>query len=108
MVELTLSAAESRWFSDLVVEDLFAAGLEYAGEEDETRPNWVMRCDPRDDRMLVFSKKFWMEKGNEVKFRYRVRAVTAGEFALPGVAVDAMYAPAVRARRAPGRVVVRR
>ena len=108
VVELTLSAAETRWFSDLVVEDLFAAGLEYAGEEDETRPNWVMRVDPRDDRMLVFSKKFWMEKENEVKFRYRVRAVTAGEFALPGVAVDAMYAPAVRARRAPGRVVVRR
>ena len=108
VVELTLSAAESRWFSDLVVEDLFAAGLEYAGEEGDARPNWVMRYDARDDRMLVFSKRFWMEKGNEVKFRYRVRAVTAGEFALPGVAVEAMYAPAVRARRAPGRVVVRR
>lgn len=108
VVELTLTAAESRWFSDLVVEDLFAAGLEYAGEEGETRPNWVMRVDPRDDRMIVFSKKFWMEKENEVKFRYRVRAVTAGEFALPGAAVEAMYAPAVRARRAPGRALVHR
>ena len=56
----------------------------------------------------AFGTALWMEKENEVKFRYRVRAVTAGEFALPGVAVDAMYAPAVRARRAPGRVVVRR
>ena len=108
VVDVVLTAKESRWFSDLVVEDLFAAGLEYAGEEGDTKPNWVMRYDARDDRMLVFSKRFMMEKDHEVRFSYRVRAVTAGEFALPGVAVEAMYAPAVRARRAPGRVVVRR
>ena len=66
-----------------------------------------MRSDARDDRMLVFSKKFKLEKGREAKFRYPVRVVSAGEFVLPGPSVEGMYHPALRARRIPGRIVVR-
>ena len=68
---------------------------------------WVMRSDARDDRMLVFSKKFTLEKGHEAKFRYQVRVVSAGEFVLPGPSVEGMYHPALHARRVPGRIVVR-
>ena len=67
----------------------------------------MMRSDARDDRMLVFSKKFHMERNGEVKFCYPLRVVSAGEFALPGVAAEAMYQPSIRARTSPGRVVVR-
>ena len=68
---------------------------------------WVMRSDARDDRMLVFSKKFTLERGHEAKFRYQVRVVSAGEFVLPGPSVEGMYHPALHARRVPGRIVVR-
>ena len=62
-----------------------------------------MRSDARDDRMLVFSEKFWLEAGCEAKFRYLLRVVSPGEFVVPGVAAEAMYQPSIRARTAPAR-----
>ena len=115
--------------NDLVVEDLFAGAFEpvhgalsadvvskigHAGRDggdggviEVPASAWVMRSDARDDRMLVFSKKFKLEKGHEAKFRYQVRVVSAGEFVLPGPSVEGMYHPALHARRVPGRIVVR-
>ena len=121
IAELTLTVDDTRVLNDLVVEDLFAGALEpvhgaipasYApppGGEAKAIPQaeWVMRSDARDDRMLVFSKKFRLEKGREAKFRYPVRVVSAGDFVLPGPSVEGMYHPALRARRIPGRIVVR-
>ncbi len=63
-----------------------------------------MRKDARDDRMLVFSKKFTLEKGKSVQFRYPVRVVSAGDFILPGPAVEAMYQPTLRSHRAAERL----
>ena len=69
---------------------------------------WVMRSDARDDRMLVFSKKFTLAKGEEATFRYPVRVVSAGDYILPGPSVEAMYHPDLHARRAPSRISVKR
>ena len=63
-----------------------------------------MRKDARDDRMLVFSKKFTLEQGKAVQFRYPVRVVSAGDFVLPGPAVEAMYQPTLRSHRAAERL----
>ena len=68
---------------------------------------WTMRKDVRDDRVLVFSKKFKLEAGHEARTSYPVRAVSAGAFVLPGASVEGMYDPRMHSRRAPGRVVVR-
>ena len=65
--------------------------------------DWVMRSDARDDRMLVFSKRFWLKAGGEAKFLYPLRVVSPGEFIVPGVAAEAMYQPSVRARTTPAR-----
>lgn len=117
VVELVLSCDDSRTLSDIVVEDLFAGAFEPIHSPlDPTQfawcakggPDWVLRSDARDDRMLVFSKRFSLERGNEARFFYPVRAVSAGEFALPGPSAEGMYAPSLRSRRAAGRVVVRR
>jgi uncharacterized protein YfaS (alpha-2-macroglobulin family) len=67
-----------------------------------------MRSDARDDRMLVFSKKFRLHKGEAVTFRYPVRVVSCGEYVLPGPSVEAMYHPELHARLAPSRVAIRR
>ena len=115
-VELTVRSEVARDYSDLVIEDLFAGAMEpvHSALDPSLYPwlppgsgEWVMRSDARDDRMLVFSKRFHMEKNDEVKFCYPLRVVSGGEFALPGVAAEAMYQPSLRARTCPGRVVVR-
>ena len=117
VVELSLKTDSSRDLSDLVVEDLFAGALEpihspldptQFGWCSKKGVDWVMRSDARDDRMLVFSKRFTLGKGDEAKFHYPVRVVSAGDFVLPGTSVEAMYTPALRANGAPSRVTVRR
>ena len=119
VVELTLGSSVSRDYSDIVIEDLFAGAFEpvrttldpslyhWLGGWSAHGRDWVMRSDARDDRMLVFSKKFHMEADENVRFYYPLRVVTAGSFALPGAAAEAMYQPALRGRAGAGRVVVR-
>jgi hypothetical protein len=121
VVELTIKSNVSRDFADIVIEDLFAGAFEpvHGAIDPALYPwvairgaarktgEWVMRSDARDDRMLVFTKKFHMEANEEVRFHYPVRVVTAGGFALPCAAAEAMYQPRLRARTGAGRVVVR-
>ena len=130
IAELAIKVDDTREFSDLVVEDLFPACFEpvhgglapsfasrgpdgSALARSESSLNldqgrWVMRSDARDDRMLVFSKKFTLAKGEEATFRYPVRVVSAGDYILPGPSVEAMYHPELHARRAPSRISVKR
>jgi hypothetical protein len=130
ITELAIKVDDTRELSDLVIEDLFPACLEpvhgglapsfaprgsdgSALARSESSQNldqsrWVMRSDARDDRMLVFSKKFTLAKGEEATFRYPVRVVSAGDYILPGPSVEAMYHPDLHARRAPSRISVRR
>lgn len=116
VAEITVRSVDSRQYADLVVEDLFAGAFEpVLSALDPTQfawckvnaRDWVMRNDARDDRMLVFSKRFHLEKDGEVVFHYPLRVVSAGEFVLPGPAVEAMYAPEIRARGAASRITVR-
>ena len=110
IAELAIKVDDTRELSDLVVEDLFPACFEPVHDRiaaGSAQP-WVMRSDARDDRMLVFSKKFTLAKGEEATFRYPVRVVSAGDYILPGPSVEAMYHPDLHARRAPSRVAIRR
>ena len=114
VVDVKVVSAVKRTFADLVIEDLFAGAFEPVHSEldqavwgkrgGDGGKAWVMRKDARDDRMLVFSRKFTLEPGEEVHFRYPVRVVSAGEFILPGTALDGMYNPELKCRRAPARI----
>ena len=130
IAELAIKVDDTRELSDLVIEDLFPACFEpvHGGLAPSFAPRgpdgsalarsesslnldqgrWVMRSDARDDRMLVFSKKFTLAKGEEATFRYPVRVVSAGDYILPGPSVEAMYHPDLHARRAPDRISVKR
>lgn len=131
IAELAIKVDDTRELSDLVIEDLFPACFEpvhgglvpQRASVDPSDPRgtnegasvnfvdqgkWVMRSDARDDRMLVFSKKFTLAKGAEATFRYPVRVVSAGDYILPGPSVEAMYHPDLHARRAPDRISVKR
>ena len=96
--------------------DLFSAAMEpvkspvrveamYPWTAKQGDRSWVLRTDVRDDRLILFSKKFNLAKGDEVVFFHPMRVVSAGEYVLPQVSVEAMYAPALRARACGGRVV---
>ena len=115
VAELSVSTDVSRELSDLVIEDLFAGALEpvhgnqqaWAMSTNEVAAAvWVMRSDARDDRMLVFSKRFRLEKGQRATFRYPLRVVSSGDYILPGPSVEAMYFPELRSKCAPGRIRV--
>lgn len=107
LVELTLSSDKSRNFNDLVIEDLFPAAFEPIIESDERIESWVMRYDTRDDRELVFSKKFYLGVNEKAKFRYALRVVSKGDYIVPACSVEAMYDGTVGARDLPRLVVVR-
>ena len=118
IAELTITSDVTRVVHDLVIEDLFPGAFEPVLRElaPDSLPtsvahdqvaDWVLRKDARDDRMLVFSTEFKLRKDDEAKVYYPVRVVSAGDFVLPGPVVEGMYNPDLRARRVPGRLVVR-
>ena len=117
--EITLSADRDANFTDLVIQDLFPACFEpdrkevadaYARQHSDGDTKWVLRSDVRDDRVIVFSKPMTIKKDatgkSQAKFFYAVRVITPGEFVLPGVRVEAMYAPEIKAQTAPMRISV--
>ncbi len=117
IVELTLDTEPGREYSDLVVEELLPACFEpdtapvtkeaYAWIDSQSGVlQWELRRDVRDDRVLIFSKKFGAQKGKAARAHYAVRVVSAGEFILPGTSVEAMYAPEIRARGRAARIGV--
>jgi uncharacterized protein YfaS (alpha-2-macroglobulin family) len=109
--KIEIVSRDAREIGDLVIEDLFAGAMEPIVDCCDRRAQggeWVMRSDARDDRMLVFSKRFSLKAGEKIDFTYPMRIVSAGEFTLPGVSVEAMYHPSLNARSAPCRIIVDR
>ena len=113
VVRIELSSDEDRILNDLVIEDLLPGALEPVHNDVGIFPwiekgahSWVLRHELRDDRILVFSEAFSLTKNEKVAFHYSLRVVSAGTFALPAVAVEAMYQPELRASGGTGRIVV--
>ena len=71
--------------------------------EEESDPEDT-RLEMREDRLVIIEA--WAGSGRKV-YRYRLRAVTSGEFILPGTAVEGMYEPDRQAILPGGRVRVR-
>ena len=117
VVRIAVSSDEPREFSDLVVEDLLPGALEGVrspiipavyGWMDADAHQWVLRHEIRDDRVLVFSKKFSLNKNEKAYFHFPVRVVSAGTYIVPGVSVEAMYQPELHARTSSSRVEIRK
>jgi uncharacterized protein YfaS (alpha-2-macroglobulin family) len=88
----------------------FAGGLEIENprlmdsQEDAERGSLSgVRVEMRDDRLLLFVDK--LERALEWKFS--MRAVTEGEFALPPIAAEGMYSPGARSTGETSRVVIK-
>ena len=113
--EIAVTAAVERTVSDLVVQDLLPSCFEPLRAADAAvlrlrekgETNWILRSDSRDDRVLAYSLPAKVG-AKPLRFRHAVRVTGEGDFVLPGVTVEAMYAPEVRADTAPVRMRVGR
>jgi len=65
-------------------------------------------AEARDDRFVAAFEARRMPNGAPVRLAYLVRAVTPGDFALPGAVAEDMYKPEVFARTGSGRIRVER
>lgn len=64
--------------------------------------------EARDDRFVAALEARRTQSGEPVRLAYLVRAVTPGDFALPGAVAEDMYKPEVFARTRAGRVRIER
>jgi len=100
IVRITLDTL-GRELDNLVIEDLLPAGLEIENAHLATaqvvpwvkeKTDWCLACDPRDDRLLLFTGAV----AGERLFYYAARAVTPGKFTVPALTASCMYAPEIR------------
>jgi len=84
---------------NVVIVDMLPAGFEIENPRLQSRKgiDWIgekaykpMYMDIRDDRMIFFGN---FRYGQTAKFYYGLRAVTQGNFILPPILAEAMYAP---------------
>lgn len=110
--KLTLQNATGVRIDNVVINDLLPAGFEIENPrlKGKSDMSWLGEferadyLDIRDDRLLLFTHA---PASGKMTFYYMVRAVTAGDFKLPGVVAEAMYSPAFRSVTKTERVSVR-
>ena len=83
--------------ADGVLNDTTSGVFAWVGEIDRAKT-----AEARDDRYIAAIDV----QAESVTLAYLVRAVTSGEFVLPGVVAEDMYRPEVQARSAAARVVI--
>ena len=115
IISLTL-IPERQAMASYVIADLLPAGFEIEGvlTAEDGVPNgpyaflgelsYPQVAEARDDRFVAAIES---RGGRTERFAYVVRAVTVGEFALPGAVAEDMYRPDVTARSESSRVAIR-
>jgi len=113
VVVVDLSFKADRDYRNVIVADLLPACFEIENPRISTSETveWITKktfepthMDIRDDRLLLFT---FLLGGNELHFRYIVRAVTKGEFILPPVSAECMYDPSIKSVHGQGRVLIK-
>ncbi len=108
-VEITVSTAAGT-VNNIAIVDALAGGMEVenprlatsaeTGQPDGDFPEHV---EFLDDRVVLFCTA----EARTRTFRYALRVITAGEFALPPIQASCMYDPAIACLGEAGRVVIR-
>jgi len=96
----------------VVINDMIPAGFEIENPRLKTTPrlSWISKVstdyqhmDIRDDRILYFTD---LRVGSEKRFYYSLRAISAGDFAIPPVMAECMYNPTIAAASSSGRIEI--
>ena len=93
-IQVVLTLVPSLPVSNLALSCLLPAGLEIENPRlsDEGEEASLFRSDVRDDRLLLFADRL----SEAATYRFRVRAVTKGTFAVPPLSAEGMYDPEIR------------
>jgi hypothetical protein len=111
VVDLTIQADAA--YKNVIVEDLLPACFEIENPRIATseKVDWMTKdnfdpdhIDVRDDRLLLFTN---LPSTDVIHFRYVVRAVTKGKFALPAVSASCMYDPSIASASGQGNIEVK-
>lgn len=93
--KITVAALEGKQIPNVAISELLPAGFEIESPRLKDLPNIKIDLgdnpdymDIRDDRLLLYT-----DASKTKTFYYMVRAVTVGEFILPPIGAEAMYAP---------------
>ena len=95
---------------NVVIVDPLPGGLEVENPRLATSASYEegqdssIHLEIRDDRLILFVPYL----SQQFEYRYTVRAVTAGAFALPQIKAECMYNPAISSLGKEGRVVIQR
>jgi uncharacterized protein YfaS (alpha-2-macroglobulin family) len=115
LIQVELSISSETALENLVVEDLLPAGLEIenprlnTSEDAKQAPEHLAnafrdeRVDMRDDRLVVMGR---LNRAGNGTYVYAARAVTPGDYVMPGVRTECMYDIGTSSISEPGRLVV--
>tara|TARA_R110002096_G_scaffold49559_12_gene130811 strand:- start:553 stop:1497 length:945 start_codon:yes stop_codon:yes gene_type:complete len=115
IISIELSPSEQRTIPAILV-DLLPAGLEIEAivRPQDAGPNGIYSwlgvidgpriAEARDDRFVAAID---LRTGHSVRLAYIVRAVTPGQYTMPGAVMEDMYRPDVFARSETGQLVIR-
>ncbi len=96
----------------VVIDDMIPAGFEIENPRLKTTPrlSWISKgttdyqySDIRDDRIMYFVD---LLIGKPKEFYYSLRAISAGDFAVPPVMAECMYNPSIGAASSSGRIKI--
>lgn len=96
------SAADARVLTDIDVLDLLPGGFELADPPGQG-PDGATQFSRSEDRMRFAAS---VPAGSSRTYRYRVRAVTPGDFAAGPVWAGSLSRPSIRARGTPSRISI--
>lgn len=104
--------ANAQSVENVIIDDMLPAGLEIENSRLESRSSlqWLPEktmepdyVDIRDDRLLLFLD---LQRNQEYKYYYALRAVISGTFTLPPVSAECMYDPELNSTSSSGIIKV--
>ena len=98
-VRLRVRSTQSDRLTNVAVTDLLPGGLEIVADSVQSDTQFQ---DVREDRLVVYGSF----GRSPTEIRYRVKAMSPGDFVAPGAHAATMYQRSVRGRSAAGRFVV--
>lgn len=111
MLQVLIRISSGQTLENVVIVDPLPGGVEIENPRlatsavyEEKAEESPVHFEIRDDRIIIFVPIILQE----FEYCYTVRAITAGDFALPQIKAECMYNPAISALGEEGRVVIRR
>lgn len=100
-VRIQVRAVDQPWLNHVAIVDLLPGGFEVV--RDSVQKNYLDYVDVREDRVLFFTSL----SDQVMTIQYKIRSTNQGQFTVPAILAEAMYAPAIQGRGIGARMTVK-